>query len=139
MRLWRARSAQVQDRPGAGVEECGAYLSGTYAELLVRRGTPVPAWAWINRLAHADEPAVRDGIAAEGDDGPWPAARRCLEAVALDVAAGVEAGLPELQREVLRPLELLLLDADAALDLTAPGLTSLVLRALSRRPGTRRA
>jgi hypothetical protein len=39
------------------VEECEAYLEGRYLEWLENAGKPIPAWAWLNGLAHG-EPAV---------------------------------------------------------------------------------
>jgi hypothetical protein len=36
------------------VGESEAFLSGTLVDFLVERRAPIPAWAWVNVLAHGD-------------------------------------------------------------------------------------
>lgn len=42
------------------VDQCAAFLTGTYRELLEAHGQPVPAWAWVNSLTHGGEDVVAD-------------------------------------------------------------------------------
>ena len=98
-RRWRAERELVG--------ECDAFLSGCYVERLRQRLLPVPGWAWTNLLAHGSEQELRSDASRPPDplDRHWPAARAYLSA---QVLTAVERGraLPELQCEVLQPLEL---------------------------------
>lgn len=89
-------------------DEAEAYVRGRYRQLLERRSEPLPAWAWLNALAHGDVADVeRLASQAVGGDGPEAfvagLARDLLEQMA---ARGVS--LEELQRGRLVPLELAL-------------------------------
>jgi len=47
--------------------ECEAFLQGRYMQWLENRGRPVPAWAWLNGLAHGSPPVVVALAARRGD------------------------------------------------------------------------
>ncbi|SRR5581483_5211648 len=40
------------------IVECERFLAGRSAEYLAGNGRPIPAWAWLNVLAHGDETRV---------------------------------------------------------------------------------
>ena len=59
----RGRAQQTEAEPGEtyGVQarvrasyddEIEAYLAGAYVDWLLRRNQSVPAWAWVNAVAH---------------------------------------------------------------------------------------
>lgn len=100
---WMERRLYSQELIG----DCEAFLSGRYAERLRRRAVPVPTWAWTNLLAHGTEADLRSELASSQRAlrRGWPAARAYLTT---EVLTAVDRGtrLADLQREVLRPLEL---------------------------------
>lgn len=112
--------------------ELEAVLAGRYVEWLRGRGEPVPAWAWLNGLAHGGLGDV-SALAAQrhlfGRVRDWRRARRLLAGEIVAVA-GDRLGV--VQREVLVPLELRLAARgnDAALD--PARLAARVLMALDR-------
>lgn len=87
--------------------ETQAYLSGTYRQLLERRREPVPAWAWVNGLAHGGHDEVARLASAACGDGPEDFVAGLARDLLGQLAAR-RAGLEELQRERLIPLELAL-------------------------------
>lgn len=97
-----ARSAEL-------IGDCEAFLVGHVAERIEGRAASVPAWAWMNLLAHGSEhdlcserAIVRPRQLTSDDE--WRAARSYLAVEVLNLAA--EFGpLAELQRRVLVPLE----------------------------------
>lgn len=96
------------------VEGAGSFLSGSYAEhLKVRRTAWVPVWAWTNLLAHASLPELQRD-AADGGKVARDEWRRARSYVAAEMAARCrdEEELQELQRTVLRPLQLDLITQD---------------------------
>jgi hypothetical protein len=142
-RFWRAaRSRRGGALEGAGesiATEVEAYLSGSYRELLERRGEAIPAWAWLNGVAHGSPDRVRR---AASERSPYGRA-----AIAADRAWGGGAGagggrrgrpprgeitLEDLQHEMLIPLELALArDAGvAAAACTAAELSEAISRSL---------
>lgn len=47
------RQSDTQEQAaGPLIAECEAFLDGRYRQFLERRGKPVPAWAWLDCLAH---------------------------------------------------------------------------------------
>jgi hypothetical protein len=40
------------------VLECEAFMKGTYYEVLLERHRPIPLWAWVNPLAHAEQSEI---------------------------------------------------------------------------------
>jgi hypothetical protein len=105
----RTSSARRRRRLAANEisEECSAFLAGSYRGYLEICGRPVPAWAWLNALAHGDRIDIEiEATTCSGDDTP--------EAVVGELAAAVVAALERgeelvgLQRNTLIPLELAL-------------------------------
>jgi hypothetical protein len=105
MKRWATRDTR-DDEYDLG-EECEAFLRGTYLHWLREEGLPIPAWAHLNRAAHAELAEVREHILAEDTTelaGDFPAAALLVEAIL--VAAATPEELPAVQRDVLVPLEL---------------------------------
>ncbi len=82
-------------------------MSGTYADYLKSRGLPVPAWVWINGLAHGGLAEVKSAAATRhviGSPEALIAEIACCVLRALQRGAALEM----LQRNTLIPLELAL-------------------------------
>lgn len=107
---WRDRH---DDRVGTSdswiVEQCAAFLDGSYRELLMCRHQPIPAWTWINVLAHGDEEEVRRRAAEPvgADDCDAYLARLARHTLVKMRTEGVT--LREVQHAILIPLELALI------------------------------
>jgi len=94
-------------------DEVEAFLHGCLVEHLVSGGRPVPAWAVLNKPAHADldelTELVTAGDAAGGQPDPaepaWLQAQRAL-AAAVVTGASAPVDISAMQRAVLVPLEL---------------------------------
>lgn len=108
--MWLSRRKGVAPTGGSeAVEEAVRLLDGRVAERYAGQWAPV--WVAVNALAHSDEArllamaaqAARSGTRTEGG---W-LGRLAAEVL---VVAPTEAELVQLQREVLVPLELQLLD-----------------------------
>jgi hypothetical protein len=125
MRLWHLRR-RADRREGADAawsvpeappvaslsEEVAALLAGRLVEYCTATGQEVPAWAALNRLAHADRPELADLVARRVSGGGatrWAAAE-LLIAARLLVQAETPDELRSLQQRVLVPLELRLVD-----------------------------
>jgi hypothetical protein len=94
--------------------ECEAFLGGSYAEHLRRAGVPLPAWVWLNLIAHGTLDELRALATGPAPPPVWPRARWFL---AGEVLAAVESGgcsLRGLQRDALIPLEQQAMTGDAA-------------------------
>lgn len=135
--MWH-RSGAAGDRAGSPeearlVHECEAFLSGRLAEELEDRQQPVPAWAWMNMLAHGTPRQLRS-MAYEGLGGAFTtvdAWERGLCFLAREVLAMAEergCTVEELQRRALVPLELEM-TRDVGWVETGPGL--LVMRVVA--------
>lgn len=122
MRRWRERTShsnqQPERRESNGTEGCpfdnefDAFLAGRYADWLSSANRAVPAWAWVNPVAHAtiDElhaietappPAGVSGETVRWHQVSWLLAKEVLLAVDDD-----ESRLAELQHDTLVPAEL---------------------------------
>ncbi len=93
------------------IEECQAFLVGSYADHLDGKGLTIPTWAWTNLLAHgsvADLHRAEDSSHTQGSPAhlQWRAARSHLAREILDQSRNCPVDLEELQRKVLIPLEL---------------------------------
>lgn len=124
--LWRAQ-------PGDLGAECEAFLSGSYQSYLMGRSSPVPAWAWINPLAHGDRAQV-ERIARMADNGSD--AQALTACLARKMLRSIDAGvgtLRELQRRTLIPLELALTRQTPELDVpeTSAHLTAAIAAAVA--------
>jgi hypothetical protein len=133
----RRRERAIQAGAGHALEEATAVLNGR----MVHRygpGESVPAWARINELAHADwddlthlcDPTTPTSRSA------WDGAVRYLAAEVVS-AAGSPAGLRELQRSRLIPLELDMLAARGQTAATPTEFVQLVRHELSRQRARR--
>lgn len=100
----------AQTDPAAGPT---AFWNGRYAEHLIRQGAPVPAWAWLNALAHgstllvaslATAPPVTDDLPEELH--PWARARKALALAVMELVSREGIRLRELQLLVLTGIEL---------------------------------
>ena len=111
--MWRARKHRGLAEPEELVLECEAFLSGQYAQCLRDSDRGVPAWAWLNVLAHGSDGQLGGLASANPGHEPaptpataWPSAMALLAREILNrVAQGGET-LAELQRLALVPLEL---------------------------------
>lgn len=101
----------LSDRHRANVmaADCEAFLTGHLARHLEEAGQEVPAWAWMNLVAHGtgDDLLAERAVdpASYFPAGKWHEASSLLAAEVLDMTSG-DGSLGELQREVLVPLEL---------------------------------
>jgi hypothetical protein len=93
------------------VEQCSAFLNGTYRELLEAPRQAVPAWALINAIAHGDCEKVgrRAAVQARQDDSDAYVPRLARHAL---VKMRTEGGsLKDVQNSILVPLELALVSS----------------------------
>ena len=100
-------------RPAGVGEECDAFLAGEWAEHLAANGEPVPAWAWLNHVAHGplEELRALTQTPAWGHASmkEWDRLQACVADTLFRRARQVSTDVPTLQRQVLVPLELMLL------------------------------
>jgi hypothetical protein len=122
--------------------ELEAFLAGRYSEWLRARGEAVPAWAHLNRLAHAAPEtvlALARGPASqrrEAREAGWDEALERIAQEVDEVADGRPAAVAAVQRVVLVPLELQLAVTSATA--LGPGqLAGVVWAALQRATGAR--
>lgn len=135
-------SEDPADRATGPEDEFDAYLAGAYVNWLMRAHQSVPAWAWVNCLAHAgivELDAMTRGIVPGAEPGVdaslWHHVVTFLAKEVLDRAEDGPA-LRELQRQVLVPVELRL--ADHWWDALAPiDVATIVLVALQNVPHRR--
>lgn len=140
--MWKRSKREVVEEPAATElgDECAAFLTGGYRDYLETRGRPVPAWAWVNRLAHGDHADIASAAARQSNDDTPEA---LIAAIAAAVLTRLQDGVPleALQRNSLVPLEMTLA-AQAELPPTSSIELGRVLRsALTTRlppPQTRR-
>lgn len=104
--MWRRSRHEPAETPEAEglAVECEMYLSGGYRQYLESRSRPVPAWAWINQLAHGDRADI-EAMAASLPKGSSP--QGLMSAVArrlVAVLAQRDVTLATLQRRKLIPL-----------------------------------
>lgn len=95
-------------------DACEHFVAGSYDTYLERRGLPVPLWARVNLVAHADVLELLAAANAAGRSCPakrpssWPEARGWMAEALLRSAAANDATPAEIQCEALVPLESLL-------------------------------
>lgn len=112
------------------LDECEAMLEGRGAEFHHDRGERVPAWAWINLLAHGTEADLRMVASERVASGDWQEARGYLaEELVCLIDAGL-ADLDRLQRDVLVPMELEAMREDTTSLARPPQIVVRVLAAL---------
>lgn len=137
--MWRAngeRDRTFDLRAAELVAGCEAFLQGRYHEHLVASGRLVPAWAWLNVLAHCTLAELREVATGQRWRSGWNGCprlwREALAFMASEVldAAGDETGLRSIQRSRLVPLELMLAETYGFGALTPAGLAGAVVTAL---------
>jgi hypothetical protein len=107
-------------------DECEAFLRGEWTEFLRASGQAVPRWAWLNRVAHGPEKALRlmhrGPVWLGQHDDAWTEFRSSVVELLLKQAEDTGRSVEELQASVLVPIELALfarhdsrLPADAVL------------------------
>ena len=93
-------------------EETEAFLSGRLVEHYLERGIEVPAWAWLNAVAHrSDAQLAAMVMAGRPERVPralerWYDARLTLAVVVLDLARYSHEDITNLQHDALIPLEI---------------------------------
>ena len=124
-------------------DACESFLHGAYADHLRSIGRPIPAWTWLNVLAHGTETQVRaithTPPLATGDCQAAEKLRQALVFLAGEVLDHAEriGGLGVLQRSVLIPLELQLVDSHKSLWLTTGQLVGEVYIALDEHSNSK--
>lgn len=117
-------------------DECLAFLEGDYAFYLERRGDNVPAWAWMNTLAHSSVHGVRRMArvtrtpASSFEHARSKKALGGLARELLTLTGSDPDRLAALQQELLIPLELTVLRDGARGHLMSDELIALVQEAL---------
>ena len=106
--MWMRRAPKEPEQPGGVGDECEAWLAGEWAEYRTARGQGVPSWAWLNRVAHCPEQALRlmtrmPAWTYRNDE--WFRLRGCVAESLLKQAAEKRVSVDELQRSVLVPIE----------------------------------
>ena len=97
-------------------EEVSAYLTGRYVEFQLSAGRNVPAWAALNRLAHADHGELVRLVAGEDPGAPagrrysWAEQERFIAAQLLVTKGSTPVLLTQAQQQALVPVELSLID-----------------------------
>ncbi|MGH9004171.1 MAG: hypothetical protein ACRDYV_13685 [Acidimicrobiia bacterium] len=123
-------------------DEVEAFLGGRFVDHLAKHGQPVPAWAVVNRLAHADHAElVRlvDGDLLDARYGAakphgWAVPERFIAANILVTRGATPERLREIQRVVLVPLELRLIEDTRHEKMTAEQVLDAVARSLESFP-----
>jgi len=125
------------------VQECTAYLVGRYAELVDGEGRRLPAWAWLNPLAHGSRNDLASLAAQpphwQGEGGNAATWQRAVSYLAHEIWCVVHdegVGLHDLQLRVLVPLELAMLSDPAAVT-TPSAFVGAVMEVLHQRDAHR--
>lgn len=122
--LSRKNPSETDSGQSRLVAEIEAFLSGELVAELSQRGDPVPDWAWLNTLAHGDLCHVarlrRPTLLRVDRTGDWTAdawrtAQGLLAKDLLELSRSDSEALTRLQRTVLVPLELELIQAEEQL------------------------
>jgi hypothetical protein len=122
--------------PSSVVSAVQSYLDGCYASYVVSHGQLVPSWAWLNRCAHGDLATVRSIPEAEPPSlgrvatCSWTWAEYILAKDLLAVVEDDEELLSRIQRQVLIPLEMALIERSKSEVLTAASLVFSVRAAI---------
>ena len=109
--------------------ECEAFLHGRYRSYLEAEGLPVPAWAWLNILAHGNRDDVENIGQLESNSGSPDSVVTGIAAHLLQLVDEHGLTLEELQRRTLMPLEGALLN-EVAVPLNSAELGKAVMTAL---------
>lgn len=119
------------------IDECQAFLDGRFAELAAADSGYVPVWAWLNQLAHGTVEELRCAADRLAERTGWAQATAFLAGELVDIVDSGRMSLADLQRDILVPLELDVLNARTT-GLWTPGrLVRGVLRILPTRDAYR--
>jgi hypothetical protein len=143
--MWRRRKRDREPKPerddvlDAGVgDECEAYLAGRLAAYLHELGRPVPPVAWLNQVVHASPRELSLLAIVETTStiqaSPWRRAVSYLARSLLERARKTGHPIGHLQRELLVPLELELIDQPDSALLDPPDVIRLTLARLYELP-----
>jgi hypothetical protein len=118
---WRRTNREPEHRENLDlklVAECEEFLKGRLAEQWAKEDRHVPAWAWINVLAHGSASrleTLRDGElgALRAGEPSWNQALSFLASAVIGAAQAAGCRIDKLQHDVLVPLELELLTSTA--------------------------
>jgi hypothetical protein len=120
------RMRRVASTSGAArlITDTEEFFAGTYAEHLRRHHEQVPGWARLNTLAHgelSDVRFLRRSLAArkaaafaDWHEETWRKAERTLAGEVLEIVRSDADTLARVQRRILVPLELALMNSEAA-------------------------
>jgi hypothetical protein len=135
----KRREPAEPDGGGQVADECEAVLAGRWAEYRLARGRDVPPWAWLNRVAHADERALRYAVRVPAwsrhEMDEWDRMRFCVAQFLVQQAAEKGVTAAALQQSVLVPIELQLFGQEAMPPFTKAELLIRILAAL-RHPSS---
>lgn len=116
MGVWRILAGWRSKRADSRIaDEASAYLHGWLLEFGWHTGPigPLPPWLWLNAVAHGEPTrlsqlaeAPRSGVALTS----WPQVRGALAHDVLVRTGGEPEAVAALQREVLVPLEIRIMD-----------------------------
>jgi hypothetical protein len=121
---------------------CEAYLGGWYLEYLAVSQKPIPAWAWLNVIAHSDRdrlvavasaPLEARTAAERAHVSDWRLTLTVLTRAVLERAPDGQR-LVALQDTILVPLELALIAKSTEGHISADTLAGLVLTSLDSEP-----
>lgn len=87
-------------------DEIDAFLSGSAREYLEGHHRSVPAWAWINVLAHGARADLEQAASQKANDGSAASLTSFLAVQILSAVDHGGVGLPALQWDKFLPLEL---------------------------------
>ena len=138
--MWRHVHPEPSPDTGGVGDECEAFLAGAYIAYLEAHDMPVPPWAHLNRVAHAEPAALvgllgRDGDKLDGRVISWIGFERLAAREVLGTADPATAdGVRALQRQLLVPLELRLQSGEVDTPPTPARFLQLVRAALHRHP-----
>lgn len=107
LRFWRRKPSEA-----AIADEAAAFLTGTSALCMKRRGASTPPWAWLNVLAHGSTSQILDVADGWSFDLPrgyrsraWRQALRLIATEMMTCSNGQRDSISGIQTEVLQPLE----------------------------------
>ena len=118
------RSTQPDDavapsdwRDSGVAEEVQAFVEGRLADHIRAQGDAIPAWAALNRLAHADHKTLVRLVEGEGlnqfpvrRSHPWAEQERFVAGHLLATSGATPEALDRIQQQALVPLELSLIE-----------------------------
>jgi hypothetical protein len=113
---FRRRASPTPPPPSLVADECESFLAGEYIDRLLDLDREVPAWAWINAIAHA-APARLAELAREASSPPsmradyraWHIVIRAIAEDVLTTATDTSSTVEEIQSLTLMPIEFALM------------------------------